>query len=368
MPYNRRTAPSSLHRSSPSTCSSGSGSSIDLQQPSSSNLADAVTERALVPRPAKLRSSPAAGMNKRSIHSRPLQLSVDASLWQAAAAAAAGDSRGASTGVAGGNAVSSSANSLTGSQQGLLSFPVDDLEQEDCGLGSLGNHHPQPGSPRSWPMQDDDADAPAAAAGAGTSRAALRASMDTGSGGSSSSRRRRRSAGVYASTQAAVQAVAAGAVAVLHQLAVPGGGLLDQEGACHSPIATGARADTDICYDTPTDISAVLGKPVHCSVSPPTITVAAAGPWSTGVFTMLRCAVLCLCRLVDRQQLGGRRAAQQLLLLGVLQRGAAAQPEGMPGSTAQHTGEQGGPWGRACTACFGRYRAGLGCDWTTPTP
>lgn len=255
VPYNRRTTPSSLHRSSPSTCSSGSGSSIDLQQPTSSSLADAVTERALVPRPAnKLRSSPAAGMNKRSIHSRPLQLSVDASLWQAAAAGA-GDARGARTRIgAGGNTVSSSSgNSLAGSQQGLLSFPVDDLDQEDCaGLGSLVNHHPQPGSPRSWPMQDDDADAPAAAAaGAGTSRtAALRASTDTAGSGSSSSKRRRRSAGVYASTQAAMQAVAAGAVAVLQQLAVPGGGLPDQEGACHSPIATGACADTQTSATT----------------------------------------------------------------------------------------------------------------------
>jgi hypothetical protein len=196
-----------------------------------------------VSRPAKLRSSPAAGRNRRSIHSRPLQLSVDASLWQAAAAAVAGHSSGASTRGAGGNAVvSSSGNSLAGSQQGLLSFPVDDLEQEDCaGVSLVTNHHPQPGSPRSWPMQDDDADAPAAAAGAGTCRTALRASMDAGTVGSSSSRTRRRSAGVYASTQAAVQAVAAGAVAVLQQLAVPGGGLLDQEVVCHSPSVTGTH-------------------------------------------------------------------------------------------------------------------------------
>jgi hypothetical protein len=78
-------------------------------------------------------------------------------------------------------------------------------------------------------MHDDSPCAPAAAAGAGTSRQRA--------GGSSRSRSRdkqgsdrRRSGGVYASTHAAVQAVVGGAVGVLQQLAVPWGGLLDQEG------------------------------------------------------------------------------------------------------------------------------------------
>lgn len=114
----------------------------------------------------------------------------------------------------------------TASQQALLSFPVDDIDpyQEEVWLQDS-----QPGSPRSWPMHDDSPGPAAAAAGAGTSRQRA--------GGTSRSRSRdkqggdrRRSSGVYASTHAAVQAIVGGAVCMLQQLAVPWGGLLDQEG------------------------------------------------------------------------------------------------------------------------------------------
>lgn len=102
---------------------------------------------------------------------------------------------------------------------------------------------------------------------------------------------------MYASTHAAVQAVAAGAVAVLQQLAVPGGGLLDQEGVCHSPIVTGVCADTDVCYGTPTDISAMLGKGVSAVQWHLRPSLLKQLPWATGLIEDV--ALLCVCRLVE---------------------------------------------------------------------
>jgi hypothetical protein len=83
-------------------------------------------------------------------------------------------------------------------------------------------------------MHDDDLSAPAAAAGAGGVSSSRVAAGDTSRSRDGVADGRRRSGGVYAGTQAAVQAVAAGAVCVLQQLAVPWGGLLDQEGICNS--------------------------------------------------------------------------------------------------------------------------------------
>lgn len=128
------------------------------------------------------------------------------------------------------NALSSAAS--TSSQQALLSFPVDDLEpfQEDCGLLES-----EPGSPRSTWLGAEEGDAhhaPAAAAGAGgmgSPVAAASAAAARGSRGPHSAGLRGGRSSAYASL-AAMQAVASGAVGILQQLAVPWGGLLDQEG------------------------------------------------------------------------------------------------------------------------------------------
>lgn len=228
----RRTTASSLHRSGASTSSSSGGSSVDLQDPGSSAgcSAPAVTERALITRNISNTSGRSAKQSKQQ------RAGSTQATWGATPDTAAGGPGGSTLRIAR-NSMSSAAS--TSSQQALSSFPVDDLEayQEDhvTNVSNLGLLNPQPGSPRSWPMHDEDLSAPAAAAGAGSSgnhastSAAHGSSRRDGRAGNGVSRMR--NAGVYASTQAAAQVVAAGAVYLLQQLAVPWGGLLDHEGA-----------------------------------------------------------------------------------------------------------------------------------------
>jgi hypothetical protein len=146
----------------------------------------------------------------------------------------------------------SAASASAAGLQPLLSFPVEDLEpfQEDNtvaaaaapwesqapGCGTAGRFQQTAGGLRSWPMQDDgdeDPHSPTAAAddAAAGSRACMYSpsrSRDARAGGDGRNSSGRGS--VYASTHAAVQAMASGAACLLQQLAVPWGGLMGQEG------------------------------------------------------------------------------------------------------------------------------------------